>query len=92
MALGYREWRDYAVTNYDVVSRNYHKKVYEAIVENKATHNKDLIQLTLRDVLNQCEGSIFEKQIRQAVMKCVYTNAKLEREIRPIMDVFYRIK
>lgn len=92
MALSYKSWRDMAVTNYDVVSKNYYKKVYEAVVEDRATHNSDLIQLTLRDVLNLCEGTIFETRIRQAVMKCVYTDAKLEREIHPIMDVYYRIK
>ena len=91
MALDFKEWREMAVTNYDVVSKNYNRKVYEAIVEDKQTHDRDLVQLTLREVLNKCEGTIFETKIRRAVMKCVYTDAKLEKEIRPIMDVYYRI-
>jgi hypothetical protein len=40
-------------------------------------------------VLSICEGTIFEKQIRQAVMRCVYTEDSLEKEIRPVMDLYY---
>jgi hypothetical protein len=39
--------------------------------------------------LTKCEGTIFETQIRQAVMRCVYTEDSLEREIRPVMDLYY---
>jgi hypothetical protein len=91
MAQDYKDWLEMAITNYDVVSKNYNRKVYEAVIQNRKTKDMDLVQLTLRDVLNKCEGTIFETQIRRAVMKCVYTDAKLEREIRPVMDVYYRI-
>jgi hypothetical protein len=91
MAQDYKEWLEMAITNYDVVSKNYNRKVYEAVIEDRQTKKMDLVQLTLRDVLSKCEGTIFEAQIRRAVMKCVYTDAKLEREIRPVMDVYYRI-
>jgi predicted RNase H-like nuclease len=49
----------------------------------------ELVQLTLREVLTKCEGSVFETQIRQAVMRCVYTDASLEKEVRPVMDLYY---
>ena len=87
--MPYSEWKDFAVVNYDLVSKFYNKKVYESIVENRDTHQLDLVQLTLREVLNKCEGTIFEEQIRRAVMKCVYTDSKLEPAIRKVMDIFY---
>jgi hypothetical protein len=87
--MSYKEWREMAVTTYDVVSRNYNRKVYEAVVENPKTNERELIQLTLNEVLSICEGTIFEKQIRQAVMRCVYTADSLEKEIRPVMDLYY---
>lgn len=39
--------------------------------------------------LTKCEGSVFERQIRQAVMRCVYTDTQLNKEIRPVMDLYY---
>ncbi|MCI5857708.1 MAG: hypothetical protein MR016_10165 [Agathobacter sp.] len=89
MAMSYKEWREYALTNYDVVSKNYNYKVYEGLVKNPKTKETELVQLTLREVLTKCEGSVFERQIRQAVMRCVYTDASLNKEIRPVMDLFY---
>ena len=89
MAMSYKEWREYALTNYDVVSKNYNYKVYEGLVKNPKTQETELVQLTLREVLTKCEGSVFERQIRQAVMRCVYTDAPVNREIRPVMDLFY---
>ena len=89
MALTYKEWVELAVTTYDVVSKNYNFKVYETVVEDEETHESKLIQLTLRDVLSKIEGTIFEKQVERAVMKCVYTGAKLDRELRGIMDLYY---
>jgi hypothetical protein len=87
--MSYKEWKEMAVTTYDVVSKNYNRKVYEAVVENPKTKERELIQLTLNEVLSICEGTIFEKQIRQAVMRCVYTADSLEKEIRPVMDLYY---
>jgi hypothetical protein len=87
--MSYKEWVEMAVVTYDVVSKNYNRKVYESVIENPKNGKRELIQLTLRDVLNKCEGTIFETQIRQAVMRCVYTEDSLEREIRPVMDLYY---
>lgn len=89
MSLSYREWRELAITMYDVVSKNYNRKVYESVVTNPKTKESELVQLTLREVLSMCENTVFERQIRQAVMRCVYTDAHLEREIRPIMDLYF---
>ncbi len=89
MAMSYKEWREYALTNYDVVSKNYNYKVYEGLVKDPKTNETQLVQLTLREVLTKCEGSVFERQIRQAVMRCVYTDAQLNKEIRPVMDLYY---
>lgn len=89
MAMSYKEWKAYALTNYDVVSKNYNYKVYEGLVKDPKTNETQLVQLTLREVLTKCEGSVFERQIRQAVMRCVYTGAQLNKEIRPVMDLYY---
>ena len=89
MAMSYKEWKVYALTNYDVVSKNYNYKVYEGLVKDPKTNETQLVQLTLREVLTKCEGSVFERQIRQAVMRCVYTDAQLNKEIRPVMDLYY---
>jgi NAD(P)H-dependent FMN reductase len=89
MALSFKEWKEMAVTTYDVVSKDYNRKVYEAVVRNPNTKKMELVQLTLREVLTECEGSVFETQIRQAVMRSVYTGSSLEKEIRPVMDQFY---
>jgi hypothetical protein len=87
--MSYKEWMEMAVVTYDVVSKNYNRKVYESVIENPKNGKRELIQLTLREVLTKCEGTIFETQIRQAVMRCVYTEDSLEREIRPVMDLYY---
>lgn len=89
MAMSYKEWKEYALTNYDVVSKNYNYKVYEGLVKDPKTNETQLVQLTLREVLTKCEGTVFERQIRQAVMRCVYTDAQLNKEIRPVMDLYY---
>lgn len=89
MAMSYKEWKEYALTNYDVVSKNYNYKVYEGLVKDPKTNETQLVQLTLREVLTKCEDSVFERQIRQAVMRCVYTDAQLNKEIRPVMDLYY---
>ena len=89
MAMSYKEWKAYALTNYDVVSKNYNYKVYVGLVKDPKTNETQLVQLTLREVLTKCEGSVFERQIRQAVMRCVYTDAQLNKEIRPVMDLYY---
>ena len=87
--MEYKEWREFAITEYDVVSKNYNFKVYESVVNNPKTKELELVQLTLREVLSKCEGTVFERQIRQAVMRCVYTDSQLDKEIRPIMDLYY---
>ena len=88
--MTYSEWKDYAIVAYDIVSRNYNKKVYEAVVENKSSGHGELVQLTLRDVMNKCAGTNFEEPIKRAIMKCVYTGAKLENEIRKVMDEYFQ--
>lgn len=88
--MTYSEWKDYAIVEYDIVSRNYNKKVYEAVVDNKSSGNGELVQLTLRDVMNKCAGTNFEEPIKRAIMKCVYTDAKLDNEIRKVMDEYFQ--
>lgn len=89
--MTYQEWIEYAIVEYDVVSKNYNHKVYENMVINKETHMADLIQLSLREVLTMCDGTNYEDRIKRAVMKCVYTEASLEREVRKIMDLFFEV-
>ena len=64
--------------------------VYEAVVYNKSSGNGELVQLTLRDVMNKCAGTNFEEPIKRAIMKCVYTDAKLDNEIRKVMDEYFQ--
>jgi len=89
--MTYKEWVEYATVEYPTVSKNYNFKVYENMIEDKTTHERKLIQLTLRDVLLRCEGTDYEDRIKRAVMKCVYTDAKLEREIRKVMNPFFDV-
>lgn len=89
--MTYSEWKDYAIVEYDVVSRNYSKKVYEAVVNDKTTGKDELVQLTLRDVMNKCAGTNFEEPIKRAIMKCVYTDARLDKEIRKVMDEYFEV-
>lgn len=89
--MTYKEWIEYAIVEYDVVSKNYNQKVYENVVENKKTHEMELVQLTLREVLTRCDGTNYEERIRRAVMKCVYTGEKLDIEIRKVMDPFFEV-
>lgn len=89
--MTYSEWKDYAIVEYDIVSKNYNKKIYETVAENKETHNMDLIQLTLREVLNKCAGTNLEMPMKRAIMKCVYTDAKMDKEIRKVMDLYYEV-
>ena len=89
--MTYSEWKDYAIVEYDVVSRNYSKKVYEAVVNDKTTGKGELVQLTLRDVMNKCAGTNFEEPIKRAIMKCVYTDARLDAEIRRVMDEYFEV-
>lgn len=91
MSLSFKEWKEIAIVEYDVVSKNYNNRVYETIVENPDDHTPEFVQLTLREVINKCDGTNFENAIRKAIMKCVYTNSKLEKEIRKVMDEYYGI-
>ncbi|MCD7709321.1 MAG: hypothetical protein LUI02_05555 [Clostridiales bacterium] len=89
--MTYKEWIEYAIVEYDVVSKNYNHKIYENVVKDEKNHAPTLVQLTLRDVLNKCEGTNFEDQIKRAIMKCVYTGARLDVEVRKVMDPFYEV-
>lgn len=89
--MNYKEWVDYAIVEYDLVSRYYSKRVYEALVPIPGTGGTQLVQLTLQEVLNKCQDTVFETRIRRAIMKCVYTGSRPEREIRRIMDDYYGI-
>ena len=55
MSLTFRQWREMAIMEYEVVSKNYNRKVYESAVIDKDTQNVELVQLTLREVLDKCE-------------------------------------
>ena len=89
MSLSFRQWREMAIMEYEVVSKNYNRKVYESAVIDKDTQNVELVQLTLREVLDKCEGTNYEYNIKRAIMKCVYTNDRLEKEVKEVMDEFY---
>ena len=89
--MTYQDWIEYALVEYDVVSKNYNHKVYENVVENRETGEIELVQLTLRDVLNICAETNYEERIRRAVMKCVYTDGDLKKEIRKIMNPFFEV-
>lgn len=91
MSLSYRQWREMAMLEYDIVSEKYNKKVYENIVKDPETEEYTLKQLTLQGVLDKCEGTNFEEPVRRAVMKCVYTGCKLEKEICKVMDQYYEV-
>ena len=91
MSLTFRQWREMAIMEYEVVSKNYNRKVYESAVIDKDTHNVELVQLTLREVLDKCEGTNYEYNITRAIMKCVYTNDRLEKEVKEVMDEFYEV-
>lgn len=91
MSLTFRQWREMAIMEYEVVSKNYNRKVYESAVIDKDTQNVELVQLTLREVLDKCEGTNYEYNIKRAIMKCVYTNDRLEKEVKEVMDKFYEV-
>ena len=89
--MTYQDWIEYAIIEYDVVSKNYNQKVYENVIENKETGELELVQLTLREVLGICVGTNYEERLKKAIMKCVYTDADLEKEIRKIMNPFFEV-
>lgn len=91
MSLSFRQWREMALTQYDLVSEKYNKKVYENIVFDPETKEHELIQLTLQGILDKCEGTDYEETIKRAIMKCVYTGDKLEREVGKVMDQYFEI-
>lgn len=91
VTMSFKEWVEYATLNYDIVSNYYNKRVYEAMVVDPETGIPDLVQLTLGDVFNKCEGTNLEKTIRSAIMRCVYTNEKLDKPIRKVMDDYYEV-
>ena len=89
-SMDYKEWMEFAIVEYDIVSKYYSKRVYEALVvdENGVAN---LVQLTLREVLSKCEHTIFEDRIRRAVMTAVYTNTRPDKTIRKVMDDYYGV-
>lgn len=91
VSMSYKEWVDFAIVEYDLVSKYYSKRVYEALVPDPKTGGAQFVQLTLREVLNKCQDTVFETRMRRAIMKCVYTGSRPEREIRKIMDDYYGI-
>ena len=91
MGLSYEAWKEYIIVEYDIISKNYNRKIYETVVEDKDTHENKFIQLTLRDTLNMCQGTSLEEPMRKAVMKVIYAGAKLKKEIRKVMDIYYEV-
>ena len=91
MSLSFRKWREMALTEYPVVGDKYYKKVYENIATDPQTGESILVQLTLKGVLDKCEGTNFEEPIRKCIMKCVYTGCKLEKEIYKVMNQYYEV-
>lgn len=91
ITMNYKEWMEFAITEYDLVSKYYSKKVYEAMVVDTKTKVPEFVQLTLRDVMSKCQETIFEERIRRAIMRCVYTNERPDKYIRKIMDDYYGI-
>lgn len=89
--MSYQQWVEYAIVEYDTVSINYNHKIYENMIEDPNTHDLSLVQLTLREVLSKCAGTDFEDRIKRAVMKCVYTDADLKKEVRRIMNLFFEV-
>lgn len=91
ITMSFKDWIEYATLNYDIVSNYYNKRVYEAMVTDPATGNPDLVQLTLSDVFNKCEGTNLENAIRSVIMKCVYTGEMLDQGVRKVMDEYYEV-
>lgn len=87
--MNFKEWRDFVLSSYGNVSDNYAKKMYENVVFDKETGTQQFVQLRLCDIFNKVDGTIYEMPLRRAIMKCVYSDRKFDREIRPVMDAFY---
>lgn len=87
--MDFRTWKEFILSSYGYISDSFAKKVYESVVYDKETGLQKLVQLRLCDVFNLVEGSIFEMPLRRAVMRCVYGERKLDREISPVMNAFY---
>ena len=89
--MTYKEWMDLAVVEYEAVSKNYNYKVYETMLKDPDTGEMKLIQMTLREVLLKCQDTNYEDRIKNAVMRCVYTGAQFNVEIRKVMDQFFGV-
>ncbi len=89
--MDYREWMEYAIREYDIVSKYYSKKVYETLVTDEETGVPSFVQLTLREVMTNCQGTVFEDAVRRVIMRCVYTNERPDKYLRKIMDDYYGI-
>ena len=87
--MRFREWKDFVLASYGSVSDSYAKKMYENVVLDQKTNQQTLVQLRLCDVFNKVEGTVFEQPVRRAVMKCVYSDRRFDRELKPVMDAFY---
>ena len=89
--MTYKEWMELALVEYEAVSKNYNYKVYETMLKDPDTGEMKLIQMTLREVLLKCQDTNYEDRIKNAVMRCVYTGAKFNVEIRKVMDQFFGV-
>ena len=89
--MTYKEWMELALVEYEAVSKNYNYKVYETMLKDPDTGEMKLIQMTLREVLLKCQDTNYEDRIKNAVMRCVYTGAQFNVEIRKVMDQFFGV-
>ena len=64
MSLSFKEWKEIAIVEYDIISKNYNRRVYENVVEDPDSHTPEFVQLTLREVLNKCDGTNFENPMK----------------------------
>ena len=87
----YKDWMKFAKDNYDIIKENYNSIVYTAQVYDDETQEKTNISLTLEGVMDKCMGTSMENQIRNAIMRSVYTGYGLEKNIQKVMNEFYVI-
>lgn len=85
MSLDYKEWKEFALQNYELVRKYKDRVVYEADIDGKEIH------MTLAEVFEVCDGSIYEDLFRRAIMKSVYTNAKPNKAVSRVMNLHFGI-
>lgn len=89
--MPFKEWRDFLLESYDLIGQSYAKKVYENIVYDEELKSRQLVQLRLCDAFNLIEDTTLEIPFRRAIMKCVHSGRRLDRELKPIMDEYYHL-